>query len=77
MALKAHWIQYLPGANLIALPLPRAAFESQRNKEEILIERGEQYKRGIQLFVAKNKRFPASLDELEKMGNPVSPEALR
>ena len=48
--------------------LPRAAFESQRAKEEILIERGEQYKRGIQLFVAKNKRFPASLDELEKMG---------
>lgn len=48
--------------------LPRAAFESQRNKEELLIERGEQYKRGIQLFVTKNKRFPASLDELEKMG---------
>jgi hypothetical protein len=41
-------------------------FEGQREKEETLIFRGEQYKRGIQVFVRKHKRYPTSLDELER-----------
>ena len=49
-------------AALIAISLysqlPRVAFESQRAKEQLLIERGEQYKRAIQLFVKKNSRYP-------------------
>ena len=49
--------------------MPRAAFESERNKEELLIERGEQYTRAVQLFVTKFKRFPANMDELEKTNN--------
>ena len=50
------------------IQLPRAAFEAQRNKEEMLIERGEQYKRAVQLYYSKNKKFPQSMDELEKTG---------
>jgi hypothetical protein len=60
-------------AAIIALALykelPRVAFEAQRAKEELLIERGEQYKRAIQLFVRKVGRYPASIDELESFDN--------
>ncbi len=47
------------------MELPRVAFESQRNKEQLLIERGEQYQRAIQIFFRKFKRYPGTLDELE------------
>jgi hypothetical protein len=47
--------------------LPRVAFDTQRQKEQMLIERGEQYKRAIQLFLRANNntRWPATIDELE------------
>ena len=60
-------------AALIALALynelPRVAFEAQRAKEQTLIERGEQYKRAIQLFVRKVNRYPATIEELESLNN--------
>jgi hypothetical protein len=47
--------------------LPRVAFESEREKEQLLIDRGEQYTRAIQLFyLANNRRWPTSIDDLEK-----------
>ena len=51
------------------LELPRVAMQSQRDKEEVLIDRGEQYKRAIQLFVAKAKRYPGDIKELENFQN--------
>ncbi|MBI2820044.1 MAG: hypothetical protein HYX73_08700, partial [Acidobacteria bacterium] len=45
--------------------LPKYVFEGQRFKEEELIFRGEEYQRGIQLFVRKFGRYPTSLEELE------------
>ena len=45
--------------------LPKAVFEGQRQKEEELIFRGQQYRRAIQLYVRKFGRYPASLDDLE------------
>jgi len=45
--------------------LPRVAFEAQRDKEELLIQRGEQYKRAIQLYVRKFKRFPGKMEDLD------------
>jgi hypothetical protein len=45
--------------------LPISAFEAQRQKEELLVERGGEYKRAVKLFVRKFGRFPASIDELE------------
>lgn len=53
-------------AILLYSELPRAAFESQRSKEEMLIERGEQYKRAIQLYIISFKKYPQSIDDLEK-----------
>lgn len=45
--------------------LPRAAFESARDKEQLLIDHGNQYKRAIEVFYAVNKRYPAELKDLE------------
>jgi hypothetical protein len=45
--------------------MPRVAFESERDKEQLLIDRGEQYKRAIYLFMQVNKRYPARMEDLE------------
>ena len=49
------------------MEIPRVAFEAQRQKELLLIDRGEQYKRAIQVFFINNKRYPASMDELKNL----------
>ena len=51
---------------MLYLEAPRLAVEALRNKEQTLIDRGEQYKRAIQVFVRTNKTYPKSLEELEK-----------
>jgi hypothetical protein len=62
-------------ASLIAISLymelPRVAFQAERQKEQLLMERGEQYKRAIGLFLRTNKntRWPASMEELESYNN--------
>lgn len=53
-------------AILLYRELPRLVFESQRIKEQELINRGLEYRRAIQLYVRKNKRYPQSLDDLER-----------
>lgn len=54
---------------MLFMEIPRVAFERQRDKEQLLIDRGEQYKRAIQLYYRKNKKYPASLDDLETTSN--------
>src|ERR1039457_6778593 len=49
-------------AIMLYMELPRAAMQAQRDKEETLIDHGEQYKRAIQLFVNKARRYPADID---------------
>jgi hypothetical protein len=62
-------------ASMIAISLymeiPRVAFQAERQKEQLLMERGEQYKRAIGLFLRTNKnvRWPASIEELESYNN--------
>jgi hypothetical protein len=61
-------------ASAIALMLyrqmPREAFESERDKEQMLIDRGEQYKRAIYLYYAQNNRqWPARIEDLENTNN--------
>ncbi len=51
------------------MELPRVAMQAQRDKEQRLIDTGEQYKRAIQLFVAKAKRYPGDIKELESFQN--------
>ena len=47
------------------MQLPRVAFETARNREQMLIERGEQYKRAIGLFYRKTNRLPQKIEDLE------------
>ena len=49
--------------------MPVTIFEAKRQKEQLLIDRGSEYKRAIKLFVIRNRTFPTSLDQLEKFNN--------
>ena len=56
------------------MEIPRVAFEAERQRELLLVDRGNQFKRAIQVFVTDKTnnpthRFPASLDELENFNN--------
>ena len=53
------------------MEIPRIAFDSQRQKEQLLIERGEQYKRAIQLFVKANNRWPGRIEDLEGVAHDL------
>jgi hypothetical protein len=53
-------------AVLLYKEVPRVLFEAQRNKEQLLIERGEQYKRAIQVYYRKNKKLPQRIEDLER-----------
>src|ERR1051326_3989471 len=60
-------------ASMIAISLymelPRVAMQSQRAKEQLLIDRGEQYKRAIYLFYKAAKRYPGEPKDLENFQN--------
>jgi hypothetical protein len=56
-------------AIMLYAQLPRVAFESERDKEQILIDRGEQYKRAIALFFNDYKRYPSKIEDLENTNN--------
>jgi len=49
--------------------LPRIMFERTREREQLLIDRGEQYSLAIRRFYAKFGRWPTSMDELENTNN--------
>ncbi len=51
------------------MEVPRIAFETQRNREELAVDRGQQYQRAIQLFVRANKRYPSKIEDLENFNN--------
>ena len=48
------------------IQIPRFAFETMREREQLLQDRGNQYKRAIQVYYGVNKRYPARLEDLEK-----------
>ena len=45
--------------------MPRVAFESERDKEQLLIDRGAQYQRAIQVYFVTFKRYPSRIEDLE------------
>ena len=50
----------------LALSIPRMAMQSQRLKDEQLIERGRQYQRAIKLYYRQHNKYPEELDDLEE-----------
>ncbi len=53
----------------LAVAAPRAAKAIQRQKEDELIRRGEQYALAIRRFYKKFGRYPSDLDQLENTNN--------
>lgn len=53
-------------AVLLYMETPRVLFEAQRQKEQLLIERGEQYKRAVQVYYRKTKKLPQRVEDLER-----------
>src|SRR5215470_387571 len=53
----------------LAAVLPSVYHESQREKEEELIFRGNEYARAIYLFQRQFQRYPKSVDELIRTNN--------
>jgi hypothetical protein len=51
------------------IEVPRVAFESQRAREQMTIDRALQYQRAIQLFYRKYRLYPQTLDDLETSKN--------
>jgi len=51
------------------MQVPRVAFEAQRDKEQLLQDRGQEYSRAIALYVRKFNRFPSSMEDLENTNN--------
>ncbi|MGH9667514.1 MAG: hypothetical protein ACRD9L_24085 [Bryobacteraceae bacterium] len=47
------------------MQLPRSAFEAQRIKEQLLMERGYEYQRAVQLYFRKFKHYPQKIEDLE------------
>ncbi len=45
--------------------LPVVSFEAERQKEQLLMNRGNEYSRAIKLYVRKFQTFPPSMDALE------------
>jgi hypothetical protein len=49
---------------------PVSVFEAKRQKEQLLVDRGHEYVRAIQLFYRRNRgQFPASISQLENTNN--------
>src|SRR5215472_10102004 len=52
------------------MEIPRVAFATQRQKEQLLMERGEQYKMAIRRFCQANQnRWPSKIEDLENFNN--------
>lgn len=47
------------------MEMPVAVFEAKRQKEQLLIDRGEEYAHAVRLFVRKTGHYPTSIDQLE------------
>ncbi|HLK67458.1 MAG TPA: hypothetical protein VKU19_28675 [Bryobacteraceae bacterium] len=56
-------------AIMLYMEVPRLAFDAQRTREQMLITRGEEYKRAIYMFMKQNKRWPGKIEELESLNN--------
>ncbi len=56
-------------AIMMYLEFPRVTFEHQRDKEALLMDRGKQFIRAIDLYQRKLKKYPQTLDDLEGAQN--------
>lgn len=56
-------------AIMLYVQLPRVAFETEREREQLLIDRGKQYQRAIKLYYLKMRSYPSKIEDLENTNN--------
>lgn len=56
-------------ALMLYVQMPRVAFERERDREQLLIDRGEQYRRAIELYFRANNAWPQRIEDLENTNN--------
>ena len=52
-------------AIMLFTEMPVVIFEAQRDKEQLLINRGNEYTQAVKLYLRKTGQYPASIDALE------------
>jgi hypothetical protein len=52
-------------AIMLYMEVPIVAFEAQRDREQDVVDRGNEYAHAVKLFVRKFGMYPASMDQLE------------
>lgn len=52
-------------AIMLYAEMPVAVFEAKRQKEQLLIDRGQEYSHAVKLFVRKFGMYPATIEQLE------------
>ncbi len=52
-------------AIMLYMEMPVAVFEAQRNKEQLLIDRGNEYARAAKLYFRKVGQYPPTIDAME------------
>ena len=69
LALLLVFVMAAAIAMALYVEIPRVAFESQRNREQLFLDRGLAYKRAVQLFYRKYRTYPQTLDDLQTARN--------
>lgn len=52
-------------AIMLLQELPVVVFEAQRNKEQLLMDRGNEYSQAVKLYLRKTQQYPPNLEALE------------
>src|SRR4051794_37265160 len=52
-------------AIMLYMEMPVAVFEAQRNKEQLLIDRGNEYAQAAKLYYRKIRQYPPTIDAME------------
>lgn len=53
-------------AIILYMEMPRAVFEAARTKEDILVERGDQFKLALKRYFKKRSKLPQKMEDLEQ-----------
>ncbi len=53
----------------LALSIPQMAMQSQRIKDQRLVDRGEDFRRAVELYYRDHQKYPEEVDDLEETDN--------
>lgn len=56
-------------AIMLFMQIPRYAFEAQRDREQLLMDRGDEYKKAVGRYFVKFKKYPSKMEDLDSTNN--------